>query len=76
MAMLSVNSIDAAMRNDTHHSGIDAWHFLLEKQKDTESQPMTLQHVAHKDPCGLVLNYANILDDPLNEGATDRIAKN
>ena len=49
---------------------------FLEKQKDTESQPMTLQHVAHKDPYGLALNYANILDDPLNEGATDRISKN
>ena len=76
MAMLSVNPIDAVIRNDAHHSGIDAWHFFLEKQKDTESQPMTLQHVAHKDPCGLAINYANILDDPLNEGATDRIAKN
>ena len=49
---------------------------FLEKQEDTESQRMTLQHVAHKNPCGLALNYANILDDPLNEGATDRIAKN
>ena len=74
--MLSENSIDAVMWNDAHHSRIDAWHFFLEKQKDTESQPMTLQHVAHKDPYGLALNYANILDDPLNEGATDRIAKN
>ena len=64
--------------NTERRAPLKNWHvaFFLEKQKDIESQPMTLQHVAHKNPCGLALNYTNILDDPLNEGATDRITKN
>ena len=37
---------------------------------------MTLRHMVHRNNSGLALNYVNILDDPLNEGATDGIAEN
>ena len=50
--------------------------FFLEDELNSESQPMTLLHVAHGNPCKWVLNYINVLDDPLNEGATDRMARN
>ena len=42
----------------------------------TEGQPVILQHVAHRDLCKQAVNYIDILDDPLNEGVTDGIAKN
>ena len=42
----------------------------------TEGQLVILQHVAYRDPCKQAVNYIDILDDPLNEGATDGIAEN
>ena len=48
----------------------------LEDEMYTEGQPVILQHMAHRDPCKKVVNYIDILDDPLNEGATDGIATN
>ena len=50
--------------------------FPLEDEMDTVGQPMILRHVARKDPCEWALNYVYILDDLLNEGATDRIPRN
>ena len=50
--------------------------FPLEDEMYTEGQPVILQHVAHRDLCKQAVNYIDILDDPLNEGATDGIAKN
>ena len=76
MAMLSENAIDATVCKMTRTTQELTRGTSLERREDIESQPMTLQHVAHKNPCGLALNYTNILDDPLNEGATDRITKN
>ena len=49
--------------------------FPLEDEMYTEGQPVILQHVAHRDLCKQAVNYIDILDDPLNEGAIDRIAK-
>ena len=74
--MLSENAIDATVCKMTRTTQELTRGTSLERREDIESQPMTLQNVAHKNPCGLALNYTNILDDPLNEGATDRIAKN
>ena len=33
-------------------------------------------HVANRDLCKQAVNYIDILNDPLNEGATDGIVKN
>ena len=50
--------------------------FPLEDEMYTEGQPVILQHVAHIDPCKQAVSYIDVLDDPLNEGATNGIATN
>ena len=75
--MLLENAIDATVLVK-RRAPLKSWRvgFPLEDEMYTEGQPMILQHVAHIDPCKWALNYVDILDNPLNEGATDRIARN
>ena len=76
-ATLLGNAIDATV-SVKQRTPLRNWSvtFPLEHEINTESQPMILRHVAHRDPCKWALNYVNILDGPLNEGATNRIVRN
>ena len=77
VAMLLENAIEATV-SVKRCTPIRSWRvaFPLEDEMSTKGQPMILRHVAHRDPCKWALNYVNILDDPLNEGATNRIVRN